>query len=287
MVPLRELTVRRSKRGWGLRAKVEPADDFGPEPDVLHPLILFVHGYNNSQEVAKRAYGDFVELLKKKLDKATLNNIWWFYWPGSISIPVASAASYPLQIRNARRSGEMLAVYLQKLMQESKPPQPIVLVAHSLGSRVALETLNKLVDLESEYLHRLQVCIMAAAVQVDALEKRGKFLKAIEEIDRRFALFSSYDAVLKYAFKAGQTAALEGFMPEAVGSHGNPAGIWSIPEDDTLLKHGEYWSDKISAERVAFYLGKTVSKSLRVYRTPVNEISKRGVGQQPEEDIGA
>jgi pimeloyl-ACP methyl ester carboxylesterase len=262
--------------------EVQPVEIGGLEPDGQSPFVLLIHGYNVNQDDAHSSYQGFTNKLGKWLPPSVIDTIWEFYWPGSLPIPGISALSYPVQIGNAKTSADRLAKYIKQVIGKSVHPIPITIVGHSLGCRVVMETLNLLGTL----LHQFQVCVMAAAVQVDAINNGGKFNNAIEGTDNRYALHSSKDAILKYAFRAGQTAAFEGFFPEAVGSDGNPQYIWTSISSDTQLGHGDYWDADISADRVASYLGVAVPNRIASKVLDTNKIIDRKIGLQPFEVQG-
>ena len=248
-------------------------------------MILLIHGYNNDRAQAEQSYRALVTMLPDGDREA----VWEFFWPGFIerwtgsatdtplllaphrdnrgteSNQLISALAYSTLVSKARDVGLALGQYLDGIR-----PDGLILVAHSLGCRVALEATRFMVSRQARGRVPLAgACLMAAAVptfMVDAQSSGapGPLRDGACAIRRSFVLYSTNDYVLRTAFRLGQTAAGpgEGFMPEAVGVSGGPETPWSV-RGDTGLGHSGYWTHPSTAPATLRALGHAGSNSLR------------------------
>ena len=149
-----------------------------------------------------------------------------FYWPGDARLGKISFLSYPTEMGPARRSAELLANFLIPIRGPRGFPLQVILVCHSLGNRVALELIRVLGPPSGPGSLVQGLCLMAAAVPVAMVEDLSKLGRAARATRTR-VLFSKSDTTLHWAFPPGETAAGEGFFPQAVGLFGNPIGLWA------------------------------------------------------------
>jgi hypothetical protein len=148
-------------------------------------------------------------------------------------------------------------------------------VAHSLGCRLTLELLQRFL----QSMQQIQVVfgpvsLMAAAVPVGTAQRDGELGGVIQAVKSQ-VLYSTADRVLQLAFPIGETAARDGFFPQAVGRHGNPS-VWSSPTLRMNYAHGDYWPGKESASAVAAFLGAPVhplpmENAIAMHETPVSD----------------
>lgn len=249
---------RLSMDGLGV---VRPSGFARADPEPGKRMVLLVHGYNNNPAEAAKSYF----ALRRNLDNVLRNcgtgeamrkqfqqDIWEFYWPGFEALShvsdagaargwpeaIASAPGYPLEVKKARAwvpSG--LAAYLK-----SASPSEIFLIGHSLGCRVVLETVVRLVA----PVQRIAITgflLMAGAVPVDLLLENTAFFLRTRGAGKRYCLFSFVDMVLGLTFPPGQILAGEiprYGAPEATGLTGAPAGFYTM-QGQTWLSHGGYW----------------------------------------------
>jgi hypothetical protein len=77
---------------------------------------------------------------------------------------------------------------------------------------------------------------MAAAVKMGDVDVQGRVYAGARRLRTR-TLFSEADNVLHWAFPPGETAALEGFFPQAVGRFGNPTspGLTDLISSNTIM----------------------------------------------------
>lgn len=218
-------------------------------------LFLLVHGYNNSEAVARESFGRFMDNLRTMgpAGRGIAEDAGFVYWPGDTNLGLlVSAASYPLQVGRAIRSGENLGEYLADLMGPAGTPTEIYLIGHSLGCRLILEVLETLWQRQfSAALGGRRrptvliagVSLMAAAVPESLVGERWPGLAGIGRPQRACVLHSAYDWVLHWTFPEGETLAGEGVLPRAVGRFGEPHALWTWRRDLAPNGHGHYWAD--------------------------------------------
>ena len=238
------LTLRDVSAGRGESTSI------GEGVVVLHPpdfqcgperFVLFVHGYNVSQEKARESYARFrwwLELFD------TPANVIELHWPGDRKWGRLAGACYPVKIETAKRCGVLLADWLAKQPAGAQ----FVVVGHSLGCRLVLEAVAEL--RKTGHLGRVsKVCLMAAAVPITHIAPHLLGPQADDSTWWRI-LYSRGDWILKWTFPVGQIT--ESMFPGAVGATGQPAVRWTLAgdawelcqEEDSARQfygHGYYW----------------------------------------------
>lgn len=191
-------------------------------------------------------------------------HIFGFFWPGDLRMFGLNQASYPYQLRHANTSAIELARYLRQQVVGGFPRE-VILVAHSLGSRVALATARELRTTSDGPLI-VKSILMAAAVPVwecvtGQVFQHQHSLGPPPEV----VIHSRRDRVLKWGFPFGQTFRADQvarqLLPQAVGRAGSPVGRWS-ESHATAYGHGDYWKGEVSAGHVARAFGVTRSRLL-------------------------
>jgi hypothetical protein len=241
-----------------------------PEPDPPHlgrgkrRLVFLIHGFNTSRDGARESYARFVGLVQRlgRAAQPILDDCVGFFWPGDAKLGPISFISYPTEIRPAITAAARLRDYLQTVTGPEGSPVEIVLIAHSLGNRVALELLQLLSAAPLANVQVTRLCLMAAAVPVSHV-RDGQRLNAGARLARTRALYSGGDGVLTWAFPIGQTAAGDGFMPEAIGHRGHPVSVWGSGQPMGISQteaydHNDYWVSEPTAWEVAHFLGAPV-----------------------------
>jgi hypothetical protein len=233
--------------------------DSGKAEDRSAPrLVILIHGYQTSAERAQNAYAKFATHLRAgtRDGGASLGPIWEFHWPGDHPVPPISVATFHGKIANARISGDLLA----KDWLRQRHGQHVVLVAHSLGCRVALEAIRSILDAGDAWdgAHIAAVFLLAAAVPVPLCVPEGTFSASMAN-SAEHVFHSRSDQVLHLAFPPGAYLAGEG--GPAVGRDGQPTPRWRGLHD-TGLGHGKYWSSKDVASRIAEVLGRNEQQLL-------------------------
>ncbi len=242
------LSVRKGNESVGREVK-----DLGTAHARTSPrLVILIHGYNTTEEEAGNAYGKFAELLAAASRRGTaeLGSIWELHWPGDHPAGGAlSALTFDGKIRAARISGELFA---RKWLRKRRG-QRVILIGHSLGCRVALETVQWILEEAEEYEGATieAVFLLAPAVPVPLCVRGETFSTGVAD-SLEHVFFSRSDGVLRSAFGPGSYLAGEG--GPAVGRDGLPEARWH-GRHDTGLGHGDYWGNREVAERVAEVLG--------------------------------
>lgn len=251
-----ELSVRSDVAGGVVLAQVE-----GSIGACGSQLVFLFHGYNDSFAVARQSYAAFLQnfpALGNPLTDKWKPAMHACYWPGDKSWGPVSFASYAIELKPARDSAKTFADFLEQL------PAPagvldVYFIAHSLGNRVVLELLNALQSAKAAIQFK-GFCMMAAATPVTLVETNGYLFRASKLSTTRRALYSKADTVLHFAFPLGETAALEGFFPTAIGRFGQPQSNWTTQAEMFTTagpgyKHGDYWSDANTIPQISAFLG--------------------------------
>jgi pimeloyl-ACP methyl ester carboxylesterase len=253
-----ELTVRSNIFGETISDRVQVK---GSSLDYLAPrLVILIHGFQNSTEKARRSYEGFRGALRAALwlgDENVLGSFWEFHWPGDHPSGIVSLATYSVRVPEAREAGRLLADHLATMNER----QEVVLVAHSLGCRVALEAVKFVRGNHSYRGASIRaVCLMAAAVPDILCVGEGRPFALNLSGCTEHILFSARDRVLLLAFSVGQY--LYGEKGTAVGLHGTPRGRWPRTMS-TTLGHSGYWSSFHVAEYIGTALGQGTWNLLR------------------------
>ncbi len=259
---MNELSVRQDPVGGDVRDRV--CEVTPPFAQGRRRVVLLIHGYNNTENAARRSFGDFIDDVAKLGAGATalLADLGGVYWPGDAALGPLSFLSYPCEIKPATESAERLAAYVRTLVGPAGTATELYLVGHSLGNRVILELLERLAADPPAAVHLAGACLMAAAVPVDMVDDGGALLPGATLPGKTLALYSRDDLVLHWGFPLGETAAGEGLFPTAVGRFGQPPGVWTERQELGGDNHGDYWGDPRAAIRVARLLGVAVPSEI-------------------------
>ena len=210
--------------------------------DGVGEVILLVHGYNDHEKYADCAYQQFHDICTSssvttfKLPFARLQ------WPGDEANAITGAVEYARALNHAKQSAAALAPLLARWAATVPSGARLHLIAHSLGNRVALETICQL-QVANSAIQVATLGMLAAAVEVDHVSPGGMLNSASVAADRSIVLHSTSDLVLHWLFSPGQFTAGEGFLKEAVGRYGNPQGQWSAHQAFNSFGHSNYWFD--------------------------------------------
>ena len=216
-------------------------------------IVLLIHGFATHAQSAKSTYERFarrVEFLSGgRLPAGT--DFWAVYWPGDDWNPVISRLTYGSRVPEADNAGEKLGEVLELLSHKD-----VVIVAHSLGCRVAL---NGIVKFDTKHQARQisvsRVVLMAAAVpRFDVEGSTGRFRREVLAPGIvQHVMYSKRDLVLRGLFPIGQRVARSGWS-NAVGLTGKPKGRWDRAERYSF-GHGGYWKSEFPARSIARLLG--------------------------------
>ena len=220
-------------------------------------VVLLIHGFNVTEEHGRATYERFVgrleELLAIPRDAPVADDrLVAVYWPGDADWGFAKPLAYMRSVLRAREIGATLASILdQAAYGTSTSYMTVDIVAHSLGSRLALETLLAVSANPAPRVRIDRIQFMAAAAPTfmlfdpdDTPRLRAAFESSLGVGAK--SLWSSSDEVLALAFPPGQTFAGggEGFFPTAVGHARFPLRD-ELPRMDPIempgAGHGSYW----------------------------------------------
>jgi hypothetical protein len=248
-----ELYLRNDREGGSVRI---PGDLRGPRAGLPRDhCVLLIHGYNNHDGEAAaaylgfrdRQYAQFADLERPGLEARLADA----YWPGDTRwwgpLDYLDFFFYPAAVRVAR---DEIHQALARAIRSVPGLLTLDVVAHSLGCRVALETLAFL-RFEGGGPAVRRVCLMAAAVPCEFLEGGGRFTDLLRgllaEHTQVRVLHSRSDVVLGVAFLFGQPLAGAGEASSgALGYRGPPPGMPGLGANITEYRvpdagHGDYW----------------------------------------------
>lgn len=269
------ISLRRDSHGGGLLSELEgTAAAFSARTR----MVLLFHGYNLSRSKADAVYAPFkAALLNNAL--ALIGQIGFAHWPGDASFPVISEASYLWRVRTAIQCSPDLARYIEERVDVNGYPTQVVIIAHSLGCRLAIEALLRLAP---ERRKSVRLIMMAAAYPVALAEANSATLVLM----RPMVFYSRKDWVLSLVFPLGEMirGQVGPGLPEAVGHAGLPAdGTWSMSKEMVGYQHGTYWNDQgTTASLICAALGLPATVAIVSREIPDQPVRRRSL---PERDL--
>jgi hypothetical protein len=248
------LDLRSRSVGGGVTAGVLSMWN-GPEGEraldrlrLARRTVFLAHGYNVHRRAGRERLTNLASFLGDGDDTALVAIL----WPGDSIVPVLS---YPLEGKTADDSAKALARFIVQ-RNALRPGTEISVVTHSLGARVGMETLQRLLGTR---FRLSQVCLMAPAIVDYSLSRPRVYRSTTEACERVAVLSSERDRVLRFAFPVGNLLAVFPLLQHdsvglALGYHGPrsekssdrpaPRQIYaeSIPPT-TGAHHGDYLPD--------------------------------------------
>ena len=219
-------------------------DGSGVDFNSTRRLVVLIHGYNTGDAAAARSFAAFRQRLRGAVPH---EQIWEFHWPGDHPNRLVSAASYAVRVQSAERAGAALARFLATRPHLSS----LCIVAHSLGCRVALETLAQIADEPTYRGPRPEHVFLLAAAVPTRLCRDGRYPYSPPLTDAaQYVFYSTRDAVLAVGFPAMQAVVSLSEEGEAVGYLGRPVSRWRT-RTGVCLDHGEYWTSATISREVA------------------------------------
>lgn len=276
------LSYREKTAGGGVRGI--PLETLSRILTRHSSVVLLLHGYNNDLEDASAAYTRFQGLLGE-----VRANVVGVFWPGD---NWEGPLYYMRAIGQAQKVAPLLAGDLHTAAW-ARGHYRIDIVAHSLGSRLALETIRELLDRLRTYpvpgLTIGRIVFMAGAVPTHYLEvgpgSPRSLRGAIGALEAAMSLYSEDDRVLHYAFPLGQSAAREGFLPVALGRRGWPGGALLTPalrqERNQGAGHSDYWGGGSKNEQALGQAARYVRGFIDLGVPQVRELEPRGLAERP------
>jgi pimeloyl-ACP methyl ester carboxylesterase len=259
-VPFLEFYLRRKEEGGKL---LVPGVFRGTLSAIARrSCLVLVHGFNNTDSDAARAYFGF---RQRQVEAFRPPDPWDFdryfgdaFWPGDADwwsvFDKADFLVYPAAVRTGIRAAREIASLLSQMPNLER----VDFIAHSLGCRVALETLLLLRERPRPVVGR--VCLMAAAVPSEMLEPGGRFYDLLRELalegTRIHVLHSKQDDVLHLAFPPGQ--ALVGGIEASTRALGRAGPTPAMPGFRATLteqpiaraEHSDYWGHTKTAASI-------------------------------------
>jgi hypothetical protein len=230
--------------------------------DVYQPRsrhVLLVHGFNSVRQDARTSYEYFRGRLSEEL-RTIENDLIYVYWPADWAVQAISPLFYREMVGMAIYLGPRLAKALMNFSGPAAGECELVIVAHSLGCRLALEALIALRKTPAWRRFRITLILLAAAIPAPLVAGDPASRDVLGDLVMTGVCFSASDRVLDWAFRLGETRA-GSFMPEAVGLRGAPAGVWKSLHGMNL-RHTQYWQSRVVASYVAARLGSTIRGSV-------------------------
>lgn len=175
-------------------------------------ITILLHGFNVNYKEGRYSLLEFAKALPSTSSRAVVATLWpGDHWSGPLN--------YSFEGRDADDSARELARFLSDVI---RPAASIAFIGHSLGCRVAMETISHLV---SGGRDSSQVCLMAAAIDDDSLAAPGDYLAATNGVTRVAALSSKEDTVLRFAYPVGDLfqafVSADDTVGLALGYHGS------------------------------------------------------------------
>ncbi len=212
---------------------------------VASHVTVAVHGFNVTRPAGRQSLGDFVAALGPQAARGPVLAV---LGPGDASLGAASFLSYPTEGNDADDTAQALAEFLNRTLRTDTT---LDFVSHSLGARVVM---GAIAALDRNRFGIREVCLMAAAVDDSSLSDPGTYRPAADRAVRVSVLASRQDAVLKWAYPAGDfVQALLFFWKDAPGGAlgrfgARPYRTVPVPEhvvtrvipDDRHAGHGDY-----------------------------------------------
>lgn len=257
-----------------------PANNYAIEDiDFNQPLIFLFHGFNVEKETAKsNQYKPFRENLSNLGIKFNIVEVYW-YEKKSIRLIKQwreGMEEYVKQVYNAIDCGIELAEFLVSVLQKvsNKQANEIILIGHSLGCRLIIETILNTTNLSIQQRKRLlgsiTIMLMGAAIDVSLLNNQN-LSNGISGLRQAIVLYSQNDYVLKFIFPSAEEKIYleEGINSpnniSAVGLNGEPSQIWHSNKDFlearipiNYIDHNVYWKKKKTVDRIAQFLGRSM-----------------------------
>jgi esterase/lipase superfamily enzyme len=181
-------------------------------------VLVLVHGYRVAD--AFDAYARIAAHVGSRYDVVI-----GVSWPGSKLI-----LGFPWAINRADKAGLLLAAALKQIN-----PQFIDIEGHSLGCRVALETVRLGVPVRD-------VILAAAAVDDESIEIGERYGEALAGVRNVLVAYSRHDEALLFGYRFSQWDTALGLGGPCLGAW-LPACVRTADLSSTITSHGSYKRD--------------------------------------------
>ncbi len=217
-------------------------------------VTFLIHGFNVDEEEGISGLSKLATILPS----AQTGAIVFVLWPGDSALGVVS---YPF---TEGHQANDTALELSRVIENHVHPEtPINFIAHSLGSRVTMETVKKLHAMANGQKTPYpvnQICLMAAAIDNFSLSEPDDYRAATERANRVAVLSSVEDEILRFIYPLGDLVqAFVFFWKESAGkalgyqgpipvkswfwgeTHSIPGNVHSEPIlKEHNMDHGDY-----------------------------------------------
>jgi len=202
-------------------------------------VTILVHGFNVDELDSETSLSTLAQQLPSSNEEAIV----FVLWPGDSPV---GALSYPFTEGN--QAIDTATELYRSILSHIAYGTNINFVAHSLGCRVVLETINNLYrsgQLKPNSYNVNQVCLMAAAVDDYCISIPTQYKAAVKKVTRVAVLSSLEDNVLKFIYPIGDL--IQSFIyfwketaGMAMGYHG-PVTYYESDgfddDDDEVIEH--------------------------------------------------
>ncbi|PPD50848.1 MAG: hypothetical protein CTY16_00870 [Methylobacter sp.] len=258
-----------------------PPDYIGDIDRIRNRAILLIHGFNSNENEAETLYTLFRENISRHDHgiRKINDQIIEVFWPGDTHLPIIGSLgrelAYSKKIKVAKECGNLLSkdFFVDKLKRNNLSNMEIILIAHSLGCRLILESLRYL-SLQNQH-RKIKIVLMAAAVPKKFVKCGGRLYDPTKLVTSSFVMYSDTDDVLRYSFPAGQ--ALAGEPGEAIGLTGDPRYTWNKKLTMNNFGHGDYWKKDDTAKNIANWLGAPILPSMLLRQLHTRQIANNRV----------
>lgn len=266
------------------RGSVRPIPDADSAAQLAlraaHRCVIFIHGFANTPWKAEKSYAWKQAQLAAAFASADGPDVrteyFAFHWPGDHPHKSENILTFSARVGTAAAAGQALAT---GLLLAWRPRGDLVLVAHSLGCRVALACVSTMATFIAagaapDGPRLTAVILMAGAVPVDECAPGNPVFGDRYPETWYTNLFSPRDKALK-GFVVGQHGVDR--AAEAIGLHGHPwPGRWD-GRLNTELDHGQYWESTVTGEAAASGAGPVQTKELRERPPAQQELAEAGL----------
>lgn len=240
----------------------------GALPGHAGGLTFVVHGYNNDRAQGMASIAGFASAAAAAVPALAGTLLVGVLWPGDA---IFGFLSYPTEERDADATAAAFARELARTRLDAIP----TFVAHSLGCRVVLETIERLTRLHPDRAWVDQIVLMAGAVDNDCLGRRERYLRGATGALRVVTVASTADRVLQLAFPAGDwlTGIFSGGYTRTALGRSGPAAEPRPPQATSPFQvgafgigHGDYLGgDTPPRRQAARFAGRAIVREPLVW----------------------
>ncbi len=267
-----DLVLRREVSGGPVRTQPAATNKYFFQ---MARRVILIHGFHTNEDDARTNY----EAFKANADAVSprfARDLLTMVWP-SDEMGGNPVTYYAQNVERAEECAGILASFINEHIQMEQIPCEYILIAHSLGCRLAVNLIARLKALGVNVEDRFKLVLMAAAVPVEFMSAGEDLNRGVKDLPVCVALYSPADSILKRVFPLGEASGGI-WMPEAVGLRGKPGDeVWSHAIEMAGFGHSDYWSDSRVPQSIAALLGYGTQSGLTERRQPTaTHLEERG-----------